>query len=256
MLQIDGQECPSYLPMIRVNTLDNASPSGELSRQIYEQLGVAGLESRTSTEWDRRTVARVEKMLSESNAKEILDAGCGYGRIAVPLAQAGYKIVGIDVSPLMLAEAKRRADRAAISIDLQLGDLCRLPYDDDSFDVVLCMWLTFNELLNQNDQLAALAEMSRVVRPEGWCLIDGPPYMEDPGDVDEVDMSKYRSRGEQDVFTEVATDKCSAGRRFAELMELSGIKRYALYVDDCPGRLRYFLRVWPRLTPPRDGLHE
>lgn len=226
--------------------MDSPSTSGELSRQIYEQLGVAGLESRTSREWDDLTVERVERLLAETPVEVILDAGCGYGRIAIPLSRNGYRIVGIDVSPIMLAEAQRRAEAANVSLDLRLGDLCDLPYDDASFDVVLCMWLTFNELLNERDQLAALAEMCRVLRPGGWCLIDGPPYMEDAGEADEVDMSKYRSdKSSKNDFMEVPIDECSAGRRFAHLMELAGINRYALYVDDCPGRLRYFLRLWP-----------
>jgi ubiquinone/menaquinone biosynthesis C-methylase UbiE len=225
--------------------LSKNSASGELSRQIYEQLGVTGLESRTSIEWDRLTVERVERLLARSPTNMLLDAGCGYGRIAVPLAQAGYQIVGVDVSPLMLEEAKRRAIEAGVSIELRLGDLCQLPFEDESFDVVLCMWLTFNELLHEEDQLAALAEMSRVVRSGGWCLIDGPPYMEDSSEVDEVDMSQYLDSGPRAAFTQVPLEECAAGRRFQQLMELANIQRYALYVDDCPGRLRYFLQFWP-----------
>lgn len=216
-----------------------------MSRQIYEQLGVEGLESRTSPEWDRRTVDRVKSMLAATSIERILDAGCGYGRIGIPLAAAGYSVVGIDVSPMMLAEAQRRARVAGVVVDWQLGDFCRLPYPDRSFDVVLCMWLTFNELLQEDDQIEALREMHRVLRPGGWALLDGPPYMEDVGETDEVDMSEYAAQASQSsAFTTVPMDQCSVGQRFSNLMDRVDVTRYELMVDDCPGKLRYFMRFW------------
>lgn len=223
----------------------NVSSSAAMSRQIYEQLGVAGLESRTSPEWDDRTVERVKSMLATAPVDRILDAGCGYGRIAVPLAMAGYSIVGIDVSPIMLAEAQRRAAATNVNIEWHLGDLCLLPYPDRSFDVVLCMWLTFNELLHEGDQLDALREMRRVLRPGGWALLDGPPFMEDVGESEEIDMSEYSARTlSTSEFTIVPFDQCSVGQRFSQLMGQVEITRYDLMVDDCPGKLRYFMRFW------------
>ncbi len=226
-------------------TVETPSSSAQVSRQIYEQLGVAGLESRTSEDADQQTVERVLDRLNRTPLKSVLDAGCGYGRIAIPLAKAGYRVTGIDISPTMLSEAKRRGDEAGADIRWEKGDVCDLPFADDQFDCVLCMWLTFNELLHQNDQHAALSEMIRVVRPGGWCFIDGPPYMEDLGEPSDVEMERYTQTPHSGAFTEVPIHDCAAGRRFVELMAAVRVTRYALYVDDCPGRLRYFFEFWP-----------
>jgi SAM-dependent methyltransferase len=233
----------------RLSSFDELSRSGELSRDIYQQLRPAGLASRTTSEWDDRTVRRVQHLLESSvAAPQILDAGCGYGRIAIPLLQLGFDVIGIDVSPAMLDEANRLAAAAELIFSTLEGDICRLPYDDEAFDVVLCMWLTFNELLHESDQLATLLEFRRVLRPGGWALLDGPPYMEDSGDVDEVDMARYQSHLTDNTFTNTFTpipcDECSVGRRYSGLMGKAGIERFQLLVDNCPGRLRYFLQFW------------
>lgn len=227
--------------------MNKSSSSAELSRQIYEQLGVTGLESRTSAHWDQLTVQRVlERMAQDSHSiTRVLDAGCGYGRIAIPLAEANYDVTGIDISPVMLATARQRSQQAGASVRWVQGDLCQLPFADDEFDCVLCMWLTFNELLYEQDQRSALSEMIRVVRRGGWCFIDGPPYMEDVGEAMDVEMERFARQTSLGPFAEVPVNACAAGRRFAELMALVDVTEYALYVDDCPGRLRYFFQFWP-----------
>lgn len=207
--------------------------SAEVSRSIYEELRAEGLASRTTADWDRQTVDRIESLLVPG--QRVLDAGCGYGRIAVPLAAAGWEVVGVDISEHMLQEARQAAHRAEVDIDWHLGDICQMPLAGDSFDVVLCMWLTFNELLQRAEQLAALREMCRVLRPGGWALIDGPPFsdsidpadMEAPCDVDESELQQ----------TPVAMS-------FRELMDEVGIARHDLFIDSCPGRPRFFLRFW------------
>jgi len=195
--------------------------SAEIARNVYSQLGPAGLAARTTAEWDLQTIEFVREMLPA--AQRILDVGCGYGRIAIPLAEAGHNVVGVDISEDMLQEARRRASEVGIPVEWLLGDMCNLPQGDQSFDVVLCLWLTFHELYQESEQLAALREMIRVLRPGGWALLDGPPYPD----------------------TSVASvEEFEAEIRFAQLMKLVGITKYELFVDDCPGRPRQFLRFF------------
>ena len=183
----------------------------------------------------------VAALLRDSSCHRILDAGCGYGRIGVPLAEAGFDVVGVDVSPMMLEETRRRAELAGVPMDLRRGDLCELPCEPQDFDAVICMWLTFNELLNEADQLRALRELVRVLRPGGWILIDGPPYLEGEEDApceqpNEVSVSP--------AGADESLDDTPVGRRYAALMQSIAVTRYDLFVDDCPGRPRYFLRFW------------
>lgn len=193
------------------------SSSAKISRTIYQELGPDGLAARTTPEWDADTVRLVNSFLSPGD--RILDLGCGYGRIAVPLAEAGFEVVGLDISQPMLDEAARRAAVAGRQIQWIQADICQIPLPPSSFDVVLCLWLTFHELLKQCEQLAALEEICRVLRPGGWALLDGPPY--------------------HDVSDD--TDDCREGR-FDRLMHQAGINSYTLFEDDCPGRPRQFLR--------------
>jgi SAM-dependent methyltransferase len=63
----------------------------------------------------------------------VLDAGCGTGRVAIRLAELGYRCVGVDVDPVMLAEARRSAPH----LDWVQADLARYAAPDDRFDLVV-----------------------------------------------------------------------------------------------------------------------
>lgn len=79
----------------RCKTLD-VSQSEEISRSFYAQLGADGLANRTRPEWDEKIIAALIEMLPQD--ARVLDVGCGYGRIALPLARAGYEVEGL-ISP-------------------------------------------------------------------------------------------------------------------------------------------------------------
>lgn len=112
--------------------------------------------------WRSFLVSQVEAGPSET----VLDVACGTGAVAVELARRhGCEVVGIDQSPEMLAEGRRRIVAAGLAnrIRLEEGRAEELPFADASFDA-----LTFTYLLRYVDHPAAvLAELARVVRPGG-----------------------------------------------------------------------------------------
>ncbi len=57
-----------------------------------------------------------------------------------------------------------------------------LPLASHCFDVVLCLWTTLAELLDSREQVSALSEVLRILRPGGWALFEGPPYREPTAD--------------------------------------------------------------------------
>ena len=75
----------------------------------------------------------------------VLDVGCGYGRIAIPLAVAGFTVSGLDLSPTMIAAARQNAASADVTIEFVVASMTDLPYEAGSFDVVLCLWTAFYE---------------------------------------------------------------------------------------------------------------
>lgn len=96
----------------------------------------------------------------------VLDVATGTGAVAIAIARAtGCRVVGLDQSPEMLAEARRRIEAAGLAgrIELVEAGAERLPFDDGTFD-----GLSFTYLLRYvADPLSALRELARVVRPGG-----------------------------------------------------------------------------------------
>jgi SAM-dependent methyltransferase len=113
----------------------------------------------------RREVAFITRQIGRS--KLVLDLCCGPGRHTAPLAEQGYGLVGLDVDETALRDARRRAPASAFI----RADMRRLPLASSSLDAVLCMWQSFGHF-DADTNVAALAEMARVLRPRGRLLLD------------------------------------------------------------------------------------
>jgi demethylmenaquinone methyltransferase/2-methoxy-6-polyprenyl-1,4-benzoquinol methylase len=107
--------------------------------------------------WRRFLVSRIDAGPRDT----VLDVATGTGAVARELlAQKGCTVVGLDQSPEMLAEARRRLPR---SVTLMEGRAEELPFPDAAFDAV-----TFTYLLRYVEEPGAvLRELARVVRPGG-----------------------------------------------------------------------------------------
>jgi len=97
----------------------------------------------------------------------ILDAGCGSGRHAAPLARAGYSVVGLDDSRILLGAARRTGGGA----HFVHGSYTALPFEGGVFDTVLCMGTALGYLGEEGDR-AALREFRRVLAPGGRLVIE------------------------------------------------------------------------------------
>jgi SAM-dependent methyltransferase len=100
----------------------------------------------------------------------VLDAACGTGRHSVWLAAQGHEVVGVDVSPDMLAKARAKLPAARF----EQGELTALPLPDASVGAALCALA----LVHVPDLRPAFAELARVVRPGGRIVIsDVHPFL-------------------------------------------------------------------------------
>jgi demethylmenaquinone methyltransferase/2-methoxy-6-polyprenyl-1,4-benzoquinol methylase len=95
---------------------------------------------------------------------ETIDVATGTGAVASRMVQRyGCRVVGVDQSPSMLAEASRRLDERGLAdrVDLVTGEAERLPFEDGRFDALTVTYL----LRYVDDPAAVLAELVRVMRP-------------------------------------------------------------------------------------------
>jgi len=109
--------------------------------------------------WRAATV----KAIDARPGDRVLDVACGTGTSTAALAKRGARVVGIDFSPGMIAEARRRHP----SLEFVQGDAQALPFGDDEFDVVT---VSFG-LRNFSEPQVALGEMYRVLKPGGRLVI-------------------------------------------------------------------------------------
>lgn len=101
---------------------------------------------------------------------DLLDVPCGFGRHAVPLARAGYRVVGIDRSQTLLAEARRRAGDERWP-ELVHGDYRELPFADASFDAAINLFSSLGYLGDEAD-VEVLGQIRCALRPGGRLVIE------------------------------------------------------------------------------------
>ena len=124
--------------------------------------------------WNRDFLELMARRWSLSEVKSILDVGCGvghWGRCLAPLLPGDCALTGIDRELQWVDEAKKRsAVLGNRPVSFVQGDAERLPFADESFDMVTCQTV----LIHLKDPRVALAEMIRVLRPGGLLAIAEP----------------------------------------------------------------------------------
>jgi len=138
-----------------------------------------------SEERDRHEVARLMEILALPTGSRILDVPCGQGRHAHPLAEAGYRVEGLDYSAHLIAEAKARGE--ASTLRYHRGDMRTLPSKwTGRFDAVVNLFTSFGFFVDPADDVRVIHEFARVLAPGGTLVWHG-------GSRDGV-MSKFLSR--------------------------------------------------------------
>jgi ubiquinone/menaquinone biosynthesis C-methylase UbiE len=107
---------------------------------------------------------KIRPMLFRGLSGRILEAGVGTGR-NFPFYPPGSEVVGIDLSPAMLAQAERRRPTAVAKVELRQMDVTRLNFPDRSFDAAVATFLFCT--LPDELQVAGMRELGRVVKPGG-----------------------------------------------------------------------------------------
>ncbi len=142
----------------------------EAAAPSYEE-GYGGVATQTHRNFEERMIRSVllHDLSSRFSLREsvALDLGCATGRQARALAPYFKKVVGLDVSPAMIEEARKRNGSPKVSFrecDLELG----LPFEDESVAFTLMNMGTGSDVANLSN---LLEEIQRVLKPKGAILI-------------------------------------------------------------------------------------
>jgi SAM-dependent methyltransferase len=126
--------------------------------------------------------------------RRVLDVGCGTGKSFMPLLERGFEVTACDISPEMVAEARRKADGRA---DVLVADMRRLPVLGE-FDLVICLNDGINHLLGLGEVADAFAGFRANLAPGGLLVFDVTTlaaYREVPDVVVEDEERLVRWRG-------------------------------------------------------------
>jgi ubiquinone/menaquinone biosynthesis C-methylase UbiE len=137
-------------------------------RSTYDTVAEAYAARFPGTEPEQAVdLAMIDHFVSllASDSKDVLDAGCGTGRMSRYLTDRGCLVNGVDLSPGMVAMAQR--DHVGIST--QVASIANLPFPDQRFDAAL-YWYSIIHVAD-SDLAAVFREARRVLRPRGVVLV-------------------------------------------------------------------------------------
>jgi SAM-dependent methyltransferase len=129
--------------------------SSELAKKIYGK-------------YDLKEVERflINKYFTNKKGK-ILDIGCGYGRTTKPLFDMGYDVVGIDIVPKMIGDAKKENPQ----IDFRIMSATSLDFPDSYFDYAIFSFNGIDYIYPESRRFEALKEIYRVLKPGGLFVL-------------------------------------------------------------------------------------
>jgi ubiquinone/menaquinone biosynthesis C-methylase UbiE len=169
----------------------------------------------------RRLRALIADDLQLQPGDHVLDVGCGPGRLARVFAERVAptgSVAGVDPSPEMINRATAQARKYGVAVSFQVAYAQQLPFGESTFDAVACT-LALHHVAD-DDQQTAVAEMYRVLRPDGRLLIaefqkgggyrhPGPRWLRRSTEEDMIDkaLNLVTAAG----FTGIASDRTNLG---------------------------------------------
>lgn len=134
-----------------------------LKDRYYGSLAATYDQERVNTPlWNREQEA-VQRLLAECRrGTSVLDAPVGTGRFLSAYHNLGMRVTGFDASTEMLGQAAQKANALGATASFQQGDLRRLPFDDATFDIGVC--IRFLNWVQGDDLEACIRELSRVTK--------------------------------------------------------------------------------------------
>ncbi|HLF78823.1 MAG TPA: class I SAM-dependent methyltransferase [Dehalococcoidia bacterium] len=124
-----------------------------------------------TSERTAQELAFIQKTLALQPGQRLLDLCSGHGRHAIPLAQTGLKVAGIDQSLEYLKMATASARDQKVNVANLHGDMRYLPFGP-CFDAAINVFSSFGYLENEAEDAMVLRSVAKVLKPGGPFLID------------------------------------------------------------------------------------
>jgi SAM-dependent methyltransferase len=118
-----------------------------------------------------REVAGIVQLLNLAPTSSILDLCCGHGRHAIPLAQQGYRITGLDLSQFFLRRAQAEAEIKGVKAHWVQSDMRSIPFQNE-FDAIINIFTSFGYLESEDEDLQVLRQVQRALKPGGLFLLE------------------------------------------------------------------------------------
>jgi len=138
----------------------------------------------------------VFKKYSHIPVGTLLDAGCGTGGHAIPLARRGYKVTGIDASELMLKKAREKSEQAKLKLDFNLMDLRQFHFDM-KFDTAIAMYDVIDYFTTANDLQKVLRNIRGVLKTGGLFTFDFWNGLAVPNMFHDVSLKEVQAEGKR-----------------------------------------------------------
>ncbi|MBX7159543.1 MAG: class I SAM-dependent methyltransferase [Acidimicrobiia bacterium] len=158
--------------------LDPAALDPKTANILYHDKAAAGYDEKWSIQFDEHTLAYVEERVAKVVADKrkfgrALELGSGTGFFLLHLYKGGWVEEGAatDISPKILEVCARNADEIGWTVETHVADAEKLPFPDDSFDLV-CGHAFLHHI---PDVAQCVREMVRVAKPGGTVLVAGEP---------------------------------------------------------------------------------
>ncbi len=175
----------------------------------------------------------------EKYGDPVLELGCGTGRITIPIAKEGHKIIGLDISKELLRRAKSKAEKSDLEIDWIRDDMRTFSLNK-RFNLIFVPFNSIHHILTLEDMEMLLKNVKNHLRPEGRFIIeffnpDLDILTRDPEE--EYPVMEYdhpETRGSVEITEKVRYEKAS------QLMHLTWFYEYG----DTTKKREWTNRIW------------
>jgi ubiquinone/menaquinone biosynthesis C-methylase UbiE len=148
-------------------------PAG-VNRGLWGYIHNAELARRYDTDLQNSSLPRIDLEFVQQHCRppgRLIDLGCGTGRALLPLSQAGFWVVGVDLSEEMLRLASARAEKVNATVQLLQANLVELDaIREQTFDHAICLFSTLGMISGAGNRERVLGHVYRLLRP-GGCFI-------------------------------------------------------------------------------------